>query len=378
MAFNTTGARCTKDTMKANKTGAILYDFLQVRGGAEAVTLGLCHHFQNLDLVTGFVNPSAFPSVPIESRRLKTLTRPTSLAGWQTLKTCFAFEHNASWLKDYDTLIFSGSNAPLAIKNSQAKKHIYYCHTPPRFVYDLKDYYLDAVPLWQKPLLKSLIAFLQPRYEESIGKMDVVFANSRNVQRRLKKYLNVDAQVLYPPCKTDRFKWGGQGGYFLSTARVEEYKRVELIVRAFMRMPDRKLVVTSGGSQLEKLKRLASGYNNIEFTGWVSEERLADLVGNCVATIYIPKDEDFGMSPVESMGAGKPVIGVNEGGVKETVIPGETGWLLPENPVLTDLMGLVSEIDSQTTLKLKSKCEATVGTFGGTFYSAMSKEISEW
>lgn len=347
----------------SSKKTAILYDFLQVQGGAEAVTLDLCHHFPQLDLITAFINPAAFPEPPLPTQRIRALTTPTALQGWQTIKSCKAFTTNTQWLGDYHSLIFSGSNAPLAVCNSQAEKNIYYCHTPPRFVYDLKTHYLSTTPLWQRPLLHGLIRYLRPRFEQSMKKMDVIYANSINVQNRLKHYLNIDSQVLYPPCRVDRFRWQNDGDYYLSTARLEEYKRVDLIVRAFKAMPDKKLIVASGGSQLSKLKHLADGAQNISFTGWVSEQHLAELMGNCLATIYIPRDEDFGMSPVESMGAGKPVVGVDEGGIKETVIAQQTGWLLPSPPSSEALISLISGLKKSTIKSMRQNCEKQAQRF---------------
>lgn len=318
--------------IKPTQKSAVLYDFMQVPGGAERATLALCESFKHMDLVTAFVDSTAFTELPLHTSRLKSLTSPTSITGWHLLKSARAFERKTDFLKDYDSLIFSGSVAPLAIKNSGANKNVYYCHTPPRFLYDLRDYYLDTATVLQRPVLKALMRYLQPRYEDAIGRMDKVFANSKNVQARLKKYLNVDSEVLYPPCGTEGFDWMGEGDYFLSTARLEPLKRVDLIVEAFKGMPDKKLIVTSGGSQLASLKNIAVGSKNITFTDWVSDTELRRLVGNCIATIYIPIDEDFGISPVQSLAAGKPVIGVNEGGVAETVREPADGVLISTPP----------------------------------------------
>jgi glycosyltransferase involved in cell wall biosynthesis len=159
---------------------------------------------------------------------------------------------------------------------------------------------------------------------------------------RLKKYLDVESEVLYPPCDTEGFEWMGDGDYFLSTARLEPLKRVDLIVEAFKDMPNKKLIVASGGSQLESLEELADGAKNITFTGWVSDTELRRLVGNCTATIYIPKDEDFGISPVQSLAAGKPVIGVNEGGVVETVRETADGVLISTPPSAAKIRDAVS------------------------------------
>ena len=348
---------------------------MQVKGGAESVTLTLCNEIPDMDLVTAFMAPEAFPESPIAEGRIKTLVAPTTRPGWQVLKSALAFEHKTQFLKDYETLIFSGSVAPLAIKHSRAERNIYYCHTPPRFVYDLRDYYLDVATRVQRPALKALIAYLQPRYEDAIGTMDKIFANSKNVQGRLKRYLGVDSEVLYPPVDTERFKWLSDGDYFLSTARLEPLKRVDLIVEAFKQMPNKKLVVTSGGSQLQNLKELAGDALNIEFTGWVTEKRLAELVGHCKATIYIPKDEDFGMSPVESIVAGKPVIGVEEGGVCESVMNGVSGLLLRSEEISADkIVFAVTSVAGLTALQT-ADCAALCSTSSQQFIDELTALI---
>jgi glycosyltransferase involved in cell wall biosynthesis len=120
-----------------------------------------------------------------------------------------------------------------------------------------------------------------------------------------------------------------------------------LIVEAFKNMPHRQLVVASGGSELCSLEKLANGAPNIFFTDWVSEQELRRLVGHCKATIYIPRDEDFGRSPVQSLMAGKPVLGVREGGVLETVSHDETGILLDREPTPRDIIDGIALIDQK-------------------------------
>lgn len=353
--------------MTQNKN-IILYDFLLVQGGAESLTLTLCNASPDLDLGIGFIDSESFPKSPISPQRIKLFSRFTKLLGWQTLKTAYAFEAKATMVNAYDKVIFSGSNAPLAVKGRKPGGNILYCHTPPRFIYDLKAHYLTSVPLWQSFLLKLLIAYIQPKYEAAITKMDLVIANSINVQTRIKKYLKTDAIVIYPPCHIDKYEWQSQGDYYLSTARVEPYKRIKRIVEAFKKMPDKKLIVASGGSQLAELKQLANKAENIRFTGWCDEQDLIDLVSNSIATIYLPIDEDFGISPVESMAAGKPVIGVNEGGVVETVIDGKTGLLCPENPKLEDVISAVKKMTPEYALKLKANCTQRAQLFSADIF----------
>lgn len=357
------------------KINAVLYDFMLVKGGAEAVMLDLCNGLDNLALGVGFVNREAFPNLSAVNFPLIELTQKTEFPGWQSLVVSHAFETKGNFVDEYEKVIFSGSNAPLAVKFRGEEGNILYCHTPPRFIYDLKEYYLDQAPVWQRILLKGLIAYLKPKYEHAIGKMNVIIANSINVQQRIKKFLCRDAIVIYPPCDIEKYTWIGQGDYYLSTARVEPYKRVKQIVEAFMQMPDKKLIVASGGSQLEKLRELASCCSNISFTGWCEEQTLKDLVGNCIATIYLPIDEDFGMSPVESMAAGKPVIGVNEGGVKETVIDNETGLLCNEQFSVEQLKLKINEMTPEYAVSLKENCVNQAQRFARDIFISKMKKL---
>lgn len=358
-----------------SKRRVLLYDFFVVKGGAEYVCMDIFNNVEDIDLSVAFANNQLFPSFKEANKRVRTLADYTSVPGWQLLKAALLFRFCSKWLSQYDTVIFSGTSAPLSFKKAKndARK-VMYCHTPPRFIYDLKPFYLAGANKIEKILILALIKYLQPRYEEAIKNMDVVIANSRNVQERLKRFLNVESQVIYPPCNIEQYKWLAVDDYYLSVARIEPYKRVELIVKAFIKTPEKKLVVASHGSDFFKLKELAKGCTNITFTGWCSDEELGKLIGRCIATIYIPIDEDFGMSPVESMSAGKPVIGVDEGGVKETVLHKRTGYLCPENPSEDDIISACQFISSTVSLEMKNDCIIQAKNFSrDRFFTEMKK-----
>lgn len=328
---------------------AFLYDFLLANGGAEQLALTTVKSFPELELHTGFINPELFQESVVQ-----TLTTPVSHPAFQALCMLYAFRHQTNYLSNYETVIYSGSYAPVAVWNHADGKNIYYCHTPPRFVYDLKDFYLQQIPYWQRPVLHALIRYVQPRFEQAIAQMDTLIANSQNVRQRLQDYLGVDSTVIYPPVNTEHYKWLSTGEYYLSTARLEPYKRVDLIVEAFVNMPDKRLVVTSGGSDLPRLQRIANKATNIHFTGWVSQQQLIDLVGRAIATIYLPVNEDFGISPVESMAAGKPVIGAAEGGLLETVIDGETGLLITADYL--QIIEAVNKLSNNQAQQMRQAC----------------------
>ncbi|MEE9413569.1 MAG: glycosyltransferase [Methylococcales bacterium] len=329
---------------------AFLYDFLLANGGAEQLALTMVDAFSELELHTGFINSELFEEIVAH-----TLTAPISHPALQAVRMLFVFRHQTGYLSDYETVIYSGSYAPVAVWNHLEGNNIYYCHTPPRFVYDLKDYYLQQIPFWQRPVLHALIKYVQPRFESAIAQMDTLIANSQHVRQRLTDYLGIESQVIYPPTNTERYQWLGSGEYYLSTARLEPYKRVDLIVEAFMKMPDKQLIVSSGGSDLPRLKRIANHAANIYFTGWVSQEQLVELVGRAIATIYLPINEDFGISPVESMAAGKPVIGAAEGGLLETVIDGETGLLISGVDHLK-IIEAVNKLSNRKAQQMRNTC----------------------
>jgi glycosyltransferase involved in cell wall biosynthesis len=150
---------------------------------------------------------------------------------------------------------------------------------------------------------------------------------------------------------------------------------VNIIVKAFNQMPDKRLIIASTGSELEKLKKLAEGNKNITFAGPVDDSQLKDLVGNAIATLYIPREEDFGMSPVESMAAGKPVLGVAEGGLLETLVHGETGILVRANPSPEDIINAVHELHPKRALSMRSACEQQAAKFSKDIFLKKMKTL---
>jgi len=226
-----------------------------------------------------------------------------------------------------------------------------------------------------RPALDALAAYLEPRYRQAVGLMDVVVANSRNVQSRLSRFLGCDSVVVYPPVDTSSYRWVEDGDFYLSVARLEPLKRVGSVIDAFRGMPERQLVVASGGSESEQLRERAAGANNIRFTGWLEEQALQRLVGRARAVIYVPVDEDFGMSPVEAMAAGKPVIGVAEGGLLESVVSGETGLLVEGAPEPDRIQRAVEELERAGPRSMRAACELRARDFGSDSFIRSMRSI---
>ncbi len=341
----------------------ILYDFLQVAGGAERVTLVLARGLPGFSTVVSRVYQESAPLLGGEPVAV------TSLADWRTrplgriIEAIYSFRRRAGLLADADIVIYSGFYAPMAVNHQERGRRIYYCHTIPRFAFDLFEHYRGRLPPGTRWIFEAAMRRLRREYRSAIAGMDLVVANSENIRQRLKTYLGRDSVVIHPPVDVERFRWLGDGDYYLSLARLSANKRVDLIVEAFRRMPERRLVVVSGGAELNRLKRLATGTHNIRFTGWQSEQSLTQWVGHARAALYVPIDEDFGMSPVEAMAAGKPVIGAAAGGLLETVLDDETGVLIPEPLSPGRVVEAVNRLERLDPLSMRSACEDRARVF---------------
>lgn len=281
------------------------------------------------------------------------------------LKLKYAFLFKTGFLKDYDNVIFSWDSISAVRNCPKETKKIYYCHTPPRYIYDLHDIYLKKVPFLLKPIFKSFCFIFKKMYERDISKMDLVLTNSLNTKKRIKKFLWIDAEILYPPVDQNLFKFISQKDYYLSFARLSDAKRVDRIVEAFKQIPDKKLVVIywENDPQKEKIFELAKWNKNIEFVTLPWNIWFTDYVGNSIATIYIPIDEDFWMSPVESMAAWKPVLWVNDWWLKESIIDKETWVLINPECKIEDIIEALNFLTPEKCLEMKEACEKRANDF---------------
>lgn len=330
-------------------------------------------------LVYSYWTPQSFPREMFPDRVVE-LGSPAgaSLGVPRVLGLSWRFARARGRLRQFGRRIFSGVASVLAApERDAASRNVFYCHSPPRFIYDLRDIYVTSRGRHWAPLIGAFIDAYSVLYRRALDRMDVIVANSKNVQGRISRFLGRASIVAYPPCDTDRFEWLGEQGYYLSTARLLGLKRVDRIVDAFVAMPDKRLVVVSDGVEADALRRRAGGADNIRFTGSVDDASLRRLIGEAIATIYVPVDEDFGMSPVESMAAGKPVIGVAEGGLLETVVPEETGILIEPRCESADIAEAVRRLDATAAARMRAACEARAALFSRDRFVAAMRDIVE-
>lgn len=275
------------------------------------------------------------------------------------IKLKYAFLFKTKFVDEYDTVIFSWDSISAVRNCSPKQKKIYYCHTPPRYLYDLHELYLKKVPFLLKPIFKIFCFIFKKMYERDIRKMNLLLTNSKNTQERIQKFLWLHSTILYPPVDRELFRFLSQKDYYLSFARLADAKRVDKIILAFQQMPDKKLIVIywENDPQKQKIFDLAKGWNNIEFITLPWNVGFSDFVWNCIATIYIPLDEDFWMSPVESMSAWKPVLWVNDGGLKETILDKKTWVLIDKEAHVSDIIQAIHFLSPEKCLEMKNDCE---------------------
>ena len=225
------------------------------------------------------------------------------------------------------------------------KPHLYYVFTPRRAFYDM---YYDIMST--KHGLKSLMYKIGLWYfrnqDQRFVKNNVknIACISNNVRNRIRKVYLRDAKVIYPCIDNSKYHNKPQENFWLSVNRIDKWKRVNLQVEAFRKMPDKKLVVV--GTVYPELQWIINNApSNVEFKGIVSEPELIDLYSRCTGFITTAIDEDFGITPLEAMASGKPVVATKEGGYLETIVDGHTGMLV--TPTTNEIITAVNEISSK-------------------------------
>lgn len=232
-------------------------------------------------------------------------------------------------LMDYDVILSSSSSLAKGIVRGPESIHICYCHTPTRFLWSDTHTYVNDLPYHRyiKQMVPIMLNRLRIWDRLAADRVDYFIANSRLVKSRIKKYYRENSDVIYPPVEIDKFKMADQvDDYFLTGGRLVTYKRYDLTVEAFNHLGI-PLKIFGEGPDMEKLQKMA--HKNIEFLGKISDEQKAEYYSKCRAFIN-PQVEDFGITCVEAMASGRPVIAFNKGGATETVISGKTGVFFDE------------------------------------------------
>lgn len=228
---------------------------------------------------------------------------------------------------DADFILSSDASMIKGMKKDEYVPHVCYCHSPPRYIWDLQDEYLNSMGFLKGSLFKILTPYLRSFDLKGVKNVDHFIANSNFVKERIKRIYGRESVVIHPPVELDEFKFTSKSeDFYLIVAALVPYKKVDTAVKAFNRN-GKKLVIIGEGSELNTLKSIAK--NNIQILGPQPFEVLKDHYRKCKAFIF-PGIEDFGITPLEAQASGKPVIAIKKGGALETVIENRTGVFFEE------------------------------------------------
>ena len=235
-------------------------------------------------------------------------------------------------LDGYDLIISSESGPIKGICKPMGARHICYCHTPMRYVWDMYDEYYAMAGLGGKIAMKLFTPYMRYEDMKSADSVDAFVANSQFVADRIKRIYGRDAAVVHPPVDVDFFAGTYEkGDYYFLAGQLIGYKRPDLAIAACVKT-GRKIVVIGNGNQRATLEKQYAANPLVTFLGRVSDDELKATYGGAKALLF-PGLEDFGIVPVEAQAAGTPVIAYGRGGALETVRVGETGLFFPEQTV---------------------------------------------
>src|SRR4051812_42731412 len=322
---------------------ALVHDFLLDVRGAERVFAAICDLYPDADLFTA-VYDEAGTDGRFSHRRVHTSflqrLRPTA-RNFRGLLPLYPYAMEALDLRGYDLVISSSSAWAHGVIVDEDAVHVCYCHNPFRYAWNAREETLGG----RGPLARAALGAVFQRWRQwdwiAAQKVDRYAVNSATTARRGRRYFSREASIVSPPVELDRFRAGGPvGEEYVVLSELMRHKRLDVAIEAFNRLR-RPLVVVGNGPDERRLRRLAGP--TIRFAGRVSDARAAEFLSRARALV-VTATEEFGIAAVEAQAAGRPVIALAEGGVRETVLEGETGAFY-ERPEVDALAEAVAGFD---------------------------------
>jgi glycosyltransferase involved in cell wall biosynthesis len=311
---------------------ALVHDWLTGMRGGEKVLDALCELYPDAPLYTLVWVPGTV-SPRIEGRRIVTSFAqrlPNPRRFYRHYLPLYPLAVELLNVEAYDLVISSSHCAVKSVRPGKQAVHVCYCHSPMRYAWDQFGAYFgpDQVGWAASRLFKPVMAGLARWDAATAGRVDRFVANSQYVAGRIDRYYNRRSTVVHPPVATDFYTPGGRPGSsdFLIVSALVPYKRLDVAIDSCRRLGV-PLKIVGTGPERERLQAMAGP--DVEFLGWQPDERIRELYRTSAATL-LPGTEDFGIVPVEAQACGCPVVALDAGGARETVIDGVTGVLVAE------------------------------------------------
>jgi glycosyltransferase involved in cell wall biosynthesis len=327
------------------KVAIIHYWLVGMRGG-ERVLEALCELYPDADVYTHVYLPEAV-SRTISRHRVTTTFighLPFAASMYKKYLPLMPMALEQLDLSGYDLIISSESGPAKGVIAHPDAVHVCYCHSPMRYIWNLYHQYRSDAGMITRLMMPALAHYLRSWDQLSAGRVDAFVANSHNVARRIERYYDRDAVVVYPPVDTELFRADTKapsGDFYLMVGELVRYKRPDLAVETFNNLKKR-LVVIGGGEMIAELRHLAG--STVEILGTQPIDVLRSFYVKSKALIF-PGEEDFGIVPVEAMASGRPVIALRKGGACETVLEGTTGVFF-EDPTVESLTSAVQNFET--------------------------------
>ena len=366
---------------------AVFHDFMDNIGGAEKFCLALARSL-SADIYTTNINPRNIKKMGFADvlPRIKSIGKvPLNPPGRQEL-TLIRFRR-LNLAGKYDFFIIGGEWAISGAVNN--KPNLWYAHSAMRELGDLNDKIRQESSFGGRLMFGLWTMIHKPLHKKYVNQAGKILCNSETTRGRIHKYMHKDARVVYPPVETKDYSHGPHGKdgkYWLSVNRLLEPKRVDMQIKAFGKLPNEKLIIVGSYEKGSKTFEEYVSYlnkikpSNVEILHGVDDKKLKELYAHCRGFITTPVEEDFGMTAVEAMASGKPVIAPNSGGYKETVISGKTGVLIG-NINETNLSEAITNVGVElrkNPKKYKDACIRQARNFDTrVFIGKINREIKE-
>ncbi|HLJ14508.1 MAG TPA: glycosyltransferase [Bryobacteraceae bacterium] len=297
------------------RAAIVHYWLLNMRGG-EKVVEALCRLLPGADIFTLFYDADRVSPAIREHRVQASFLQPFR-KHYRSLLPLMPMALENLDLRGYDLVVSSESGPAKGVILPSTTRHVCYCHTPMRYLWDLYPAYRSE---WtsskvKRAMMTPLAHYMRLWDYASAARVDEFVANSENVRRRIAKTYRRESTVVPPPVAVEDFYWKRSEDYYLVVSELVAYKRLDAAIRVFSGN-GRRLCIVGDGPEFKALRRDAAA--NIEFCGRVSDRELRELYARCRAFLS-PGEEDFGITAVEALASGKPVIALGRGGALESV-----------------------------------------------------------
>ncbi|MBS7562858.1 glycosyltransferase family 4 protein [Mucilaginibacter sp. Bleaf8] len=313
---------------------ALVHEWLTIIGGSENVFKEIASLYPGADIYTLVADPETITKLGLQGHRVTTSfiqKLPLAKSKYRNYLALFPRAIEDFDLSSYDLIISSSHAVAKGVLTHSGQKHVCYCHSPVRYAWDLYHQYLTESGLnkgikgW---LAKSILHRLRIWDIISTNRVDFFVANSAYIAKRIKKVYNRSSVVIHPNVAVDDFDLVTEKqDYYFTCSRFVPYKKIDLIVKAFAKMPDKKLYVIGDGPDFQKVSKLAAP--NTILLGYQPFSELKKYMAGAKAFVFAA-EEDFGILPVEAQACGTPVIAFGKGGALETVVENYTGVYFSE------------------------------------------------